>query len=76
MTARRPARTDEVPEADALKQAMPASAEDAVVDDDERAVDAVPDVVVPSEVPEADALEQAMPAGAGSPDDEWPDEDR
>jgi hypothetical protein len=50
----------EVPEADALDQALPVSPGDE--DDDYALVPPLSDL--PADVPEADALEQAQPAGS------------
>jgi hypothetical protein len=68
---RRPARSDEVPEADALEQ------DQALVDgddaDDEVALAADTERLATrsAEVPEADALEQATPVAEA--DDDWHD---
>jgi hypothetical protein len=76
MSGRRPARRDEVPEADALEQnggdrntSLPRT--DDIVDDDTVVLDE--SLEVPADVPEADALDQAVPAFV---DDEWRDDDR
>jgi hypothetical protein len=66
MAARRPTRSDEVPEADAFEQARPAAGDDAEFDDERP-----PLAEVPAEVPEADALEQATVADEG--DEDWRD---
>jgi hypothetical protein len=66
MAGRRPTRSDEVPEADALEQALPAAGDDAALDDDRP-----PLAEVPPEVSEADALEQATVAAEG--DEDWHD---
>jgi hypothetical protein len=78
MASRRPVRDDEVPEADALEQAMPLDDPGAGRDDDDvrepfpaDAETRGPITELPADVPEADALEQATPAG--DIDDEWPD---
>jgi hypothetical protein len=74
MAGRRPTRHDEVPDADALEQAMPVPDPEAgvpdAVDDDPFETDSVPSIrELRPEVPEADALEQATPAD--NPDDDW-----
>jgi len=76
MSGKRPARRDEVPEADALEQAAPVRGEpiaptDDIVDDETVAVEEA--VHLAADVPEADALDQAVPAFV---DDEWRDDDR
>lgn len=76
MSAKRPARRDEVPEADALEQAAPARGEpvaptDDIVDDETVAVEE--SIRLRADVPEADAIDQAVPAFI---DDEWRDDDR
>jgi hypothetical protein len=70
MTARRPTRHDEVPDADAYEQSRPA------VDrgDDAEAIadsDTGPPRELPAEVPEADALDQSLSEDV---DDEWRDD--
>jgi hypothetical protein len=66
MPGRRPARHDEVPEADAFDQARPAEAQ---ADDDTDPAAEVRDL--PREAAEADVLDQALPAE--EPDDDWHD---
>jgi hypothetical protein len=74
MSPRRPARDDEVPEADRLEQAMPAGGGEVLDDAESRdpfdiEAGATPRVGdLPADVPEDDALEQAMPAHGG---DDW-----
>jgi|RhiMetdeSRZDD1v2_1073273.scaffolds.fasta_scaffold1183176_2 hypothetical protein len=85
MSARRPIRHDEVPDADALEQAMPADARDTGAAEpggdghdgyDEYDNDPVPALdELPAEVPEADALEQATPATVADDYDEWDERD-
>ena len=88
MSARRPIRHDEVPDADALEQATPADVRDAGAaapgddgyDGDDRYGEYDNDPVpaldeLPAEVPEADALEQATPATTADDYDEWDERD-
>ncbi|MDQ1519033.1 MAG: hypothetical protein QOI55_106 [Actinomycetota bacterium] len=76
MAGRRPTRHDDVPEADALDQAMPVPDPDKIVPDSDDSdpfdidTDAVPSIrELPPDVPEADALEQATPVD--DVDDDW-----
>jgi hypothetical protein len=67
MPGRRPTRSDEVPEADALEQATPVNDPGEILPD---GVEPPPLRELPREAPEADVLEQATEADEGDGWDE------